>query len=221
MYVKIVLALVGKFFYLWSYFFFFLLVASKYMPLTDSDPYQTGGLVGTTHSLWFMECASCVGCHIGHDSHRPLSSLHESSSPGKQSHWVWHGRGASLGFPWGRLVPAPGSTVGSLPNSSDLMSVTWKVGVLTPQKLVMPTNRALVGVLHNRGRSWGNEGLEEGAGGWECHLPEVLVDTAGRVEESGSQVCAVVEGGRGTSRWGPWKVLRPCNGCCHGFSADV
>ena len=33
------------------FFFFFLLVASKYMPLTDSDPYQTGGLVGTTHSL--------------------------------------------------------------------------------------------------------------------------------------------------------------------------
>ena len=174
MYIKIVLALVGKFFYLWPYFFFFffffLLVASKYMPLADSDPNQTEGLVGSTHSLWFMECSSCVGCLIGHDSHRPLSPLHKSSSPGKQSHWVWHGRGASLGFPWGWLVPAPGSIVGSLPNSSDLMSVTWKVGVLTPQKLVMSTNRALAGVLHNRGRSWGNEGLEEGAGGWEVSL---------------------------------------------------
>lgn len=113
-----------------------------------------------------MKCSLCVGCHIGHDPHRLLSSLYKSSSPGKQSHWVSHGRGASLGFPWDWLVPAPGSTVGSLPNSSDLMSVTWKVGVFTPQKLAMSTNRALAGVLHNCGRSWGNDGLEEGAGGW-------------------------------------------------------
>lgn len=54
-----------------------------------------------------------------------------------------------------------------------------------------------------------------------CRLPEVMVHKAGPVEESGSQVCVVVEGGRGSFRWGPWKMLRPCNSCCHGFAAEV
>lgn len=52
MYVKIVLALVGKFSHLWTYFFFFSLqFARKYMPLADSDLNQTGGLAAPTHSL--------------------------------------------------------------------------------------------------------------------------------------------------------------------------
>lgn len=167
-----------------------------------------------------MKCSLCVGCHIGHDPHRLLSSFYKSGSPGKQSHWVSHGRGASLGFPWGRLVLAPGSTVGSLPNSSDLMSITWKVGVFIPQKLAMSTvgsSRCITQLWKKLGK-W-----RSGIRRWRmrCHLLEALVDKTGLVEESRSQVCAVVEGKRGSSPWGPWKILRPCNSCCYGFAAEV